>query len=48
MSAPAQRARFLSPNHMSELVWDSESDEEGALSDSNSEEEGHFEGEPCV
>ena len=43
MSAPAKTAGFPSPNHISELVWDSESDEEGALSDSNSEDEGHFE-----
>jgi len=29
-----ERARFLSPNRISELVWDSENKEEGALSDS--------------
>jgi hypothetical protein len=28
-----KRARFLSPNWISELVWDSESEEAGALSD---------------
>ena len=45
MSAPAKTARFLSPNWISELVWDSESDKAGAPSDSISEDEGGFEDE---
>jgi len=28
-----KRARFLSPTHISEMVWDSESEEAGASSD---------------
>ena len=48
MSAPAKRARFLSPNRISELVWDSESEEAGAPSDSFSEDEGGFEDKPGV
>jgi len=48
MSAPAKRARFLSPNWISELVWDSKSDEAGAPSDSRCEDEGGFEVEPGV
>ena len=31
MRAPAKRARFLYPNRISELVWDSESNEAGPL-----------------
>jgi hypothetical protein len=38
MSAPVKRVRFLSPNRVSELVWDNESDEAGAPSDSMSED----------
>jgi hypothetical protein len=48
MSAPARNARFLSPNRISELVWDSENEEAGAQSDSSSEEEESFEDEPGV
>jgi len=39
----------LSPSQISELVWDSESEEEtAALSDTTSEDEGGFEDEPGV
>ena len=48
MRAPAKTAGFLSPNRISELVWDSESDEAGASRDSFSEDEGGFEDEPGV
>ena len=47
MSALHRKDRFLSQNWISELVWDSESDEAGAPSDSNSEE-GGFEDKPRV
>jgi hypothetical protein len=43
-----KRARFLSPNRMSDLVRDSQRYEAGALSDSNSEDEGGYEDEPGV
>ena len=43
MSPPANRARFLSPNQVSELVCDSESEEAGAPSDSFPEDKGGFE-----
>ena len=46
MSAVGRKARFLSPNRISELVWDSKSYKAGALSDSFSEDEGGFEDEP--
>ena len=48
MSAPTRRARFLSPNRISELVWDSENDEAGTTSDSISEDEGGFQDGPRV
>ena len=48
MSAPAKTARFLSPNRISELVWDSESEEAGAPSDSFFEDEGGCEDESGV
>ena len=49
MSVRAKRARFLFPNQMiSELVWDSESEEAGAPSDSFSEDKGGFEDKPGV
>jgi len=41
-----KRARFLSLNQISELVWDSESYKAGALSDCSSEDEGGFEVKP--
>ena len=44
----ARTAKFLSPNRIFELVWDSESDEAGAPSDVISEDEGGFEDEPGV
>ena len=48
MSALGRKASFLSPNRISELVWDSESEEAGASSDSFSEDEGGFEEDPGV
>jgi hypothetical protein len=48
MSAPVIRARFLSPNWISELVWDSKSDEEEAPSDSRCKDKGGFEDKPGV
>ena len=48
MSDGAKRSRFLSPNRISELVWDSESEEDTAASDSTSEDEGGFQDEPGV
>ena len=41
-------ARFLSPNWICDLAWDSESYKVGAPSDSISEEQGGFEDEPGV
>ena len=48
MSAPAKTARSLSPNQISELGLDSESEEARAPSNSFSEDEGGFEEEPGV
>ena len=48
MSALRRKATFLSPNRISELVWDNESDEAGAPSNSTSEDEGGFEDEQGV
>ena len=48
MSALRRKATFLSPNRISELVWDNESDEAGAPSNSTSEDEGGFEEEQGV
>jgi hypothetical protein len=42
------KACFLSLNRISELVWDNESYEAGAPSDSSSEDEGGFKEEPGV
>jgi hypothetical protein len=42
----SKTARFLSLNQIPELVWDSESYEAGALSNSSSEDEGGFEYKP--
>jgi hypothetical protein len=38
----------VSPDRISELVWDSESDEAEAMSDSVSEDEGGFQGQPAL
>ena len=46
MRAPAKKAQFLSPNRISKLAWDKESNEAGVPSDSFSENEGGFEDEP--
>ena len=48
MSVWAKKARFLSPNWISELVLDSKSDEAGAPSDRILEDEGGFEDKPGV
>jgi len=48
MSGASQKRRFLSRNRISELVWDSESDETSVSSDSTSEDEGGFRDEPGV
>src|SRR5215510_12576011 len=48
MSGGSQKRRFLSPSRISELVWDSESEESAASSDSTSDEEGGFQDEPGV
>jgi len=45
----AKRRRFLSPRWISELVWDSESEEDtAASSETTSEDEGCFQNEPAV
>jgi hypothetical protein len=38
----SKKRRFLSPKRIHELVWDSESEETAASSESTSEEEGGF------
>jgi hypothetical protein len=48
MSAPAKRWKVLSQTQISELIWDSDSDEAGASSYSSSEDEGGFEDKPGV
>ena len=48
MSGASQKCRFLSQNRISQLVWDSESDETSASSDSTSEDEGGFRDKPGV
>ena len=48
MSGGSQKRRFLSRNRISELVWDSESEETSASSDSTSDDEGGFRDEPGV
>ena len=48
MSAP-KRHRFLSPTQISEMVWDSESEEDtAASSESTSEDEGGLQDKPGV
>ena len=48
MSTLGRRTRFLSPNQISELVWDRGSEEAGAPSDNFSEDKGGFEDETRV
>jgi hypothetical protein len=48
MSGTSKKCRFLSPNRISELVWDSESEDTVASSASMSEDEGGFQDEPGV
>ena len=47
MSSSAKRPRFLFPNHISELVWDSES-EDTAASDGTSDDKGGTQDKPGV
>jgi len=44
----SKKRRFLSPNQISELVWDSGSEDAVTSSDSTSEDEGDFQDEPGV
>ena len=48
MSGSSKKRRFLSPDGISELVWNSESEDTEASSDSTSEDEGGFQDEPGV
>ena len=48
MSGASKKRRFLSPNRISELVWDSGSEGTAASSDSTSEDKGGFQDEPGV
>ena len=43
-----KKRRFLSPDRISELVWDSGSEDTAASSDSTSEDEGGFQDKPGV
>jgi len=47
-SSVSKKRRFLSPSRLSELVWDSESEDVATSSDSTSEDEGDFQDEPGV
>jgi len=44
----SKKRRFLSPERIHELVWDSGSEETAASNDSTSEEGGGFQDEPGV
>jgi len=44
----SKKRRFLSQNRISELVWDSESEDAATSSDSTSEDEGDFQDKPGV
>jgi hypothetical protein len=44
MSGVSKKRRFLSPDGISELFWNSESEDTGVSSDSTSEDEGDFQG----
>jgi hypothetical protein len=44
----SKKRRFLFPNRISELVWDSESEDAATFSDSTSEDEGDFQDKPGV
>jgi hypothetical protein len=48
MSVSVKRVKFLSPNRIADLVWNSESEEAEASSDSVSEDEGGYQDEPGV
>jgi hypothetical protein len=48
MSVPVKRARFLLPNRIADLVWNSESEEAEASGDSVSEDEGGCQDQPGV
>jgi hypothetical protein len=44
----SKKRRFLSPNRISELVWDSKSKDAATSNDSMSEDEGDFQDKPGV
>jgi hypothetical protein len=48
MSVSAKRRKVLSQTQISELIWDSDSDEAGASNYSSSDDEGGFEDKPQV
>jgi hypothetical protein len=48
MSGVSQKRRFLSPDRISEIVWDSESEDAVGSNDSTSYDEGGFQDEPGV
>jgi len=48
MSRDSKKHKFLSPDGISELVWNSESEDTEASSDGTSEDEGGFQDEPRV
>ena len=48
MCVQTKIAKFLSPNQISEPVWDSKSDKAGVPNNSSSEGEGGFEDKPGV
>jgi len=48
MSGASKKRRFLSPDGISELVWNSENEDTEASSDSTFEDKGGFQDEPGV
>jgi hypothetical protein len=48
MSGVSHKRRFLSPSRISELVWDSESEDVAGSTDSTSDDDGGFQDEPGV
>jgi hypothetical protein len=44
----SKKRRFLSPNRISEMIWDSESEDAATSSESALEDEGDFQNEPGV
>jgi len=47
-SGVSKKRRFLSPSRISEIVWDSESEDAATSSDSTSEDKRDFQDEPGV